>query len=66
MVRRRGFVAQKKGELSSPKVSLKLLSGGRKLWVGFQAALGKVRPFVFLFLRNTNWHYQFDDLESNK
>lgn len=46
---------QKKGELSSPKVSLKPLSTGREFWIGFQAALGDVRTFVLFLFRDADW-----------
>jgi len=35
----RAFSGKKKGEQSSPNVSLKHLAGGSKLWVGFQTTL---------------------------
>jgi hypothetical protein len=33
------FYRQKKGEQSSPNVSLKRLAGGSKLWVGLKSTL---------------------------
>ena len=57
---------QKKGEQSSPKVSLKPLSAGSKLWIRFQTTFRDVGTLVLFFLRDADWCNETNDLERHE
>ena len=56
----------KKGEQSSPKVSLKPLSAGSKLWIRFQTTFRDVGTFVLFFLGDADWCNEPNDLERHE
>jgi hypothetical protein len=62
----RGITDKKKGEQSSPKVSLKPLSAGSKLWIRFQTTFRDVGTFVLFFLRDADWCNETNDLERHE
>ena len=56
----------KKGEQSSPKVSLKPLSTGRKFRISLKTAFRDVRAFVLFLFRDTDRCDEPDNLESHE